>query len=212
MWGALQRIAIGDELVPRDKYDELDKELARVRTSDSKFRRQLETLHTLMRLRHWIIEENVSVSDDLLRRLVTHGARQDHYERLLKDITVLNGIVTSPNLSAHLERFMGSIKSECLDRMIFFGENSLRSAVREYIVHYHQERNHQGLENTIIDPGDEVGQITGQVECRDRHLVACCDTTTETLRSRRPTTATNNRFPRYLSARVVKKLGRAKIP
>ena len=74
----------------------------------------------------------------------------------------------SPNLNAHLERFMRSIKSECLDRMIFFGENSLRTAVREYLCHYHQERNHQGLENKIIDPEDEVGKISGKIECRER--------------------------------------------
>jgi transposase InsO family protein len=74
----------------------------------------------------------------------------------------------SPNLNAHLERFMRSIKSECLNRMIFFGENSLRRAVRDYLSHYHTERNHQGLENKIIDPGDEVGQIAGKIECRER--------------------------------------------
>ena len=73
----------------------------------------------------------------------------------------------SPNLNAHLERFMRSLKSESLDRMIFFGENSLRNAIREYVFHYHQERNHQGLENMIIDPGG-VGQIKGKIECRER--------------------------------------------
>jgi hypothetical protein len=74
----------------------------------------------------------------------------------------------SPNLNAHLERFMRSIKSECLNRMIFFGENSLRRAVREYLSHFHRERNHQGLENKIINPGKEVGQIAGKSECRER--------------------------------------------
>ena len=63
---------------------------------------------------------------------------------------------------------MRSIKSECLNRMIFFGENSLRTAVREYLCHYHQERNHQGLENKIIAPEDEVGKISGKIECRER--------------------------------------------
>lgn len=63
---------------------------------------------------------------------------------------------------------MRSIKSECLNRMIFFGENSLRRAVREYLSHYHRERNHQGLENKIIDPDEEVGQIAGKNECRER--------------------------------------------
>ena len=74
----------------------------------------------------------------------------------------------SPNLNAHLERFMRSIKSECLEKMIFFRENMLRNAVREYLSHYHHERNHQGLDNTIIDPKGEVGKISGKIECRER--------------------------------------------
>ena len=52
--------------------------------------------------------------------------------------------------------------------MIFFGENMLRNAVREYLVHYHEERNHQGLANRIIQPGDEVGQSGGEIDCRQR--------------------------------------------
>ena len=52
--------------------------------------------------------------------------------------------------------------------MIFFGERSLRNAVIEFLLHYHTERNHQGLENTIIDPGEEVGSSTGEVQCRER--------------------------------------------
>ena len=63
---------------------------------------------------------------------------------------------------------MRSIKEECLDRMIFFGESSLRNAVREYLAHYHAERNHQGLENQLIDPGEEVGRATGAIKCRER--------------------------------------------
>jgi len=50
--------------------------------------------------------------------------------------------------------------------MIFFGENSVRKAIKNYLAHYHEERNHQGLENKLIDPGDEVGQIAGTIECR----------------------------------------------
>src|SRR2546427_6950747 len=59
---------------------------------------------------------------------------------------------TSPNLNAYAERFVRSIKDECLDRMIFIGQASLRRAVHEYIEHYHRERNHQGLENRLIVP------------------------------------------------------------
>ncbi len=74
----------------------------------------------------------------------------------------------SPELNAYLERFMRSIKSECLDRMIFFGEKSLRRAVVAYLTHYHAERNHQGLSNAIIEPGEEVGAVAGRIECRER--------------------------------------------
>ena len=52
--------------------------------------------------------------------------------------------------------------------MIFFGEKPLRRAVTTYLEHYHAERKHQGLDNQIIDPDDEVGSIVGQIECRER--------------------------------------------
>lgn len=74
----------------------------------------------------------------------------------------------SPNLNAYIERFFRSLKSECLSRMIFFGETSLRRSVAAYLEHYHTERNHQGVDNGIIDPGDEVGAVAGKIECRDR--------------------------------------------
>jgi transposase InsO family protein len=74
----------------------------------------------------------------------------------------------SPNLNAHIERFHRSIQEECLDRMIFFGEVTLRKAVTLFLEHYHQERNHQGLANRILMPGDEVGQKMGKVTCRER--------------------------------------------
>ena len=52
--------------------------------------------------------------------------------------------------------------------MIFFGEKSLRRAVTIYLEHFHSERNHQGLGNKIIEPGDEVGTVAGKIECRER--------------------------------------------
>ncbi len=58
----------------------------------------------------------------------------------------------SPNLNAHAERFVLSVKSECLSRMIPFGEASLRRALEAYLAHYHGERNHQGLDNVIPFP------------------------------------------------------------
>ena len=75
----------------------------------------------------------------------------------------------SPNLTPHIERFMRSLKSEALDRMIFFGEKSLLRATTSYLIHYHEERNHQGLGNKIIHPGNEIGSSHGEVQCRE-HL------------------------------------------
>jgi putative transposase len=74
----------------------------------------------------------------------------------------------SPDLTPHIERFFRSIKQECLLKMIFFGEDSLRRAIKSFLLHYHQERNHQGLENKLIEPGDEVDHSEGDVCCRER--------------------------------------------
>lgn len=74
----------------------------------------------------------------------------------------------SPNLNSFAERWVRSIKSECLEKMIFFGEKMFRHAVCEFVRHFHAERNHQGLENKIIQPDDSVGQATGEIVCRER--------------------------------------------
>jgi transposase InsO family protein len=74
----------------------------------------------------------------------------------------------SPNLNAHLERFMRSLKEECLDRMIFFGEAPLRKATTEFLAHVHGERNHQGLDNRLIEGGEEIGRVSGPIQCRRR--------------------------------------------
>jgi len=74
----------------------------------------------------------------------------------------------SPNLNANLERYMRSMKSECLSRMIFFGEKSLRRALAEFEAHYHHERNHQGLGNNLIEPDEAVGRVEGSIACHNR--------------------------------------------
>jgi hypothetical protein len=58
----------------------------------------------------------------------------------------------SPNLNAFAERWVRSVKEECLSRLIFFGEQSLRRALTEYIDHFHGERNHQGKGNKLLFP------------------------------------------------------------
>ena len=63
---------------------------------------------------------------------------------------------------------MRSIKDECLDRMILFGERSLRRALNEYIVHYHAERNHQGLGNRLLEPTHAACSTDDPIQHRER--------------------------------------------
>ena len=59
---------------------------------------------------------------------------------------------SSPNLNAYAERWVRSIKEECLSKLILCGEKSLRRVVSNYLEHYHQERNHQGRDNRLLFP------------------------------------------------------------
>ena len=74
----------------------------------------------------------------------------------------------SPNLNAFAERFVLSVKSECLSRMVLLGERHLRTAIAEYMRHYHRERNHQGLGGKLLMPEAAVGGAEGRIVCRER--------------------------------------------
>jgi len=74
----------------------------------------------------------------------------------------------SPDLNAYAERFVLSIKSECLWKIIPLGEGHLRRAVAEFVAHYHLERNHQGLENQLIVAPAEPANGNGPVARRER--------------------------------------------
>jgi putative transposase len=74
----------------------------------------------------------------------------------------------SPNLNAYAERFVRTIKESCLEQMILFGEDALRNAIREFVTHYHIERNHQGLGNRLIIPA-KTAAMNGTV-CRRQRL------------------------------------------
>jgi putative transposase len=77
----------------------------------------------------------------------------------------------SPNLNAYAERWVRSVKEECLSKLILFGERSLRRALSEYVAHYHAERNHQGKSNILLFPlFPRVTEMRreGPVQCRER--------------------------------------------
>jgi putative transposase len=75
----------------------------------------------------------------------------------------------SPNLNAFAERWVRSVKQECLSKLILFGEGPLSRVPSEYSRHYHHERNHQGKSNRLLFPdGNERFPKSHSVECRHR--------------------------------------------
>jgi transposase InsO family protein len=83
--------------------------------------------------------------------------RDPLYTRAFEKILKSSGIEPirlqprSPNLNAYAERFVRSIKEECLSRVVLLGERHLRAIVHHYVEHYHRERNHQGLGNRLLE-------------------------------------------------------------
>ena len=86
------------------------------------------------------------------------------------DVKPLRLPARSPNLNAFSERWVKSVKNECLSKLILFGETSLRRALREYLAHYHAERNHQGKDNILLFPtaGKAMEPIDGSVGRKER--------------------------------------------
>ena len=74
----------------------------------------------------------------------------------------------SPNLNAYSERWIRSAKEECLSKIIFLGESSLRRVLHEYVAHYHSERNHQGKSNVLLFPPITETRGEERVRCRER--------------------------------------------
>jgi len=81
-------------------------------------------------------------------------------------VDILLTAYQAPNMNAHAERLVRSIKSECLDQMIFLGRESLVRTIAEYAAHYHDERSHQGIGNEIISGATAQGE--GVVDTRER--------------------------------------------
>jgi len=100
--------------------------------------------------------------------------RDTKYTKEFRDYLDREGVkpvrcpVRAPNCNAFAERFVRSIKDECLDRMILFGEASLRWALGAYVAHYHAERNHQGVGNRLLEPCATGNSTDGPIQCHER--------------------------------------------
>jgi len=106
--------------------------------------------------RYLIHDRDPLFTDEFLKRLSEAG------------VTSAKLPARSPNLNAYAERFVRTIKESCLERLILFGEGSVRRAASDFTVHYHTERNHQGLGNQLICPDPELARGDGEVRCRER--------------------------------------------
>lgn len=88
----------------------------------------------------------------------------------LKDrgVKVIRTPASMPNCNPHAERFVRGAKGECSERMIIFGQKSLRRADSAFEAHFNSERNHQGIENRLIEPERRRPPAAGAVRRRQR--------------------------------------------
>src|SRR5262245_36329691 len=107
------------------------------------------------------------------RRYLLHD-RDTKYTQSFRAIIASGGVeplvlpARRPNVKAYAERWVRSVKHECLSKVILFGERSLRRALSEYVEHYHAERNHQGKGNILLFPRDKDIRREPRVQCRER--------------------------------------------
>ena len=121
------------------------------------------------------VARNLTVTDGPLSnaRFLLHDRDtkfSEAFDEILRDagITAIRLPPQSPNLNAFAERWVRSVKEECLDQLILFGERSLRHALNEYLTHHQNERNHQGLDNVIPFPNTQTLARAGDVHRSER--------------------------------------------
>jgi hypothetical protein len=125
----------------------------------------------------WVeqVARNLTAPDGILAnvRYLIHD-RDPLFTARFTEILKAAGVKTvrlparSPNLNAFTERFVRSARDECLCKVIPLGERHLRAIITEYIDHYHHERNHQGLNNRLIDTPTAARAASSSIKCRER--------------------------------------------
>jgi hypothetical protein len=102
--------------------------------------------------------------------------RDSKFCREFQDTLKAGGVICtplparSPNLNAYAERWVRSVKEECLSKLILFGEQSLRRVLSEYLIHFHRERNHQGKDNLLLfpDASSSDSSLGRTMRCQER--------------------------------------------
>ena len=90
-------------------------------------------------------------------------------------------------MNAFCERWVLSVKSETLSRLVLFGEEGLRRALAGFLGHYHSERNHQGKDNLLLFPGRDRAQDQGEVKCTISTAICLAQSAHSLVRSKIPT-------------------------
>jgi hypothetical protein len=106
-------------------------------------------------------------------KLVTRDNDQIYkkgFDRVMKEAGVepRRLAIRAPNTNAYVERFIQTLQVECLDHFLVFGEKHLDYLIREYVEHYHAERNHQGKSNVLLFRRVAETRRDGPVQCRGR--------------------------------------------
>lgn len=126
----------------------------------------------------WMLQVARNLTDEVtgflraMRFLVLD--RDPLYTKPFRELLAASGVKVvrlpraSPNLSAHVERWIRSIRHELLDRLVIVGEDHLRRVVTAYVTHYNHERPHQGLDGRLVDPDPRASNRSGPVRRVDR--------------------------------------------
>ena len=129
----------------------------------------------------WMMQNarNLVDSEDGFLRNATHliHDRDPLFTRAWGELLKSSGVksvripASSPNCNPYAERFVRTIRNECLEHFVVFGERHLRHLLREYLAHYMRERFHQGLDGRLIAPriaSENDNSETEAIGCRSR--------------------------------------------
>jgi hypothetical protein len=147
-----RRLAVAGKVLGRKRLEEIGTLL----TPDTILRR-----HRLLGPKMWDL---LFVLEVVTRRVHFAGCTPNPHELWMKQV--------ARNLTDPFDGFPPGkrylIMEECRPRTVFFGQRRLENAVREYLLHHHQERGHQGLANHLISPAEDTGRAVGEIVCRER--------------------------------------------